>query len=1144
MSEITIKPIPIPAADMIPPEPAKKAIIPLNGKLITSENPMVIGKSNFRTMTNMRYGNASPKSISGMTKINSTPGTYLKARNAFHYTKPGITSRESHVLAQMYNTGLTASHVLALTTSPPGTGEFSTDHWTDSAGASIGRFSNAPAQSMAYCNEVDTCVWSGNEAKVSRCLNFDPDGTFLYDYTDVVNNTSDATTDVMTFDTIGDGIDSSVMLLLSLDNNVTDTSPTTPHTVTNNNVTFTTSPAVFSYSGAFNGTDAYLTIPANADFDLSGGTWTLDMRARFDDFAAAHPLYYQKTDVKKFTFDTGSHQPTIGQTLYGETSGAVIKVLYVDPPSGTWGGALTGTIYYQITSGNIANGEHVHEAAGGAGNLVCNTTSAETDAGDNYIDITVNTSGYVNIKIHESYATPADIVDITCGTALSADTWYHLEVGVDGTDWYIFIDGQLKSKTSYGDAPELYQSVVQIGYDNTTYAKCWLDEYRLSNTCRHTANFTIPASAYSTATVVAHVYIGSPRPIQGVNWYVKTANTSAATATGNEWTGSAWSALSVTDGTASGGATLAQTGSTTFSSTVSTSKMKYIDGVPLYYYWFSFAGIDATTSIYYVTIDMPFQAIVDLWDGVERTIGACYKYTTSYLDVTSNVYEDEYDVSDSSTYMDLSSMSYYTSGQNFLEIGLFEIPTAISFSLPADHVQTTANTVCSVDYWSGDSYTSVGVIDDGTSEGGISMAKSGTVSWNVANRSLWFKKTIANKTTPLYYLRVRWDKAMDASVKVYYVSAIPAQNDIYGYKFPILSQDSLMLCGDMNCDKNAILVSAPDTCQVFNGEGSTKIFFGGADELTCGCTVFSTYGSSLYNITLIYKDQELWGLLNSSSGWARYKIADIGCAAPLTLDTVVVPPQEGQQAANRSFAIWVTSTGVYTSDGRHPIDVSDDIRDLFDQNSATHINLSYIKNFSGKVDPAKMEYHMFIAVTTGTVTTLDQEWVLDLRRWKWFYVDRSTGGDLQCAVNVTDAYGASHSYGFIDTGYCERLEYGTTFDGASIVSTLQTGDFAPGDDPLVETSIDVIVPIMAAKTTTTADVTMTHYIDTATSGTSYTADPTSSGYGLSFPVKIMNSAPGILHSVKLTITTTDETVGFEPMALGIYYYPIREHDYV
>jgi nitrite reductase/ring-hydroxylating ferredoxin subunit len=173
--------------------------------------------------------------------------------------------------------------------------------------------------------------------------------------------------------------------------------------------------------------------------------------------------------------------------------------------------------------------------------------------------------------------------------------------------------------------------------------------------------------------------------------------------------------------------------------------------------------------------------------------------------------------------------------------------------------------------------------------------------------------------------------------------------------------------------------------------------------------------------------------------------------------------------------------------------VSDDIRNIFDQNKPGHIDLESVGDFTAFVDKGKMEYHVFLTLNTGQA-----EFVLDMKRWKWFRVDRGTGKTLKCGLNVTDQYGNSYAYGFIDAGYMLRLEYGNTFDGNAIVSTLHTGDF-PLDDGnmLVECEAKAFVPVLAAKTTASG-ITLTHYVDTAASGTDYTIDQAGAGRRLAF----------------------------------------------
>ena len=74
---------------------------------------------------------------------------------------------------------------------------------------------------------------------------------------------------VFSISVFADGNDAYTKLLLHLDNNVVDSSYSSPqHSVTNNGVTFTTTPTKWSYSGYFDGSD-YLSVPDNDDCFLS-----------------------------------------------------------------------------------------------------------------------------------------------------------------------------------------------------------------------------------------------------------------------------------------------------------------------------------------------------------------------------------------------------------------------------------------------------------------------------------------------------------------------------------------------------------------------------------------------------------------------------------------------------------------------------------------------------------------------------------------------------------------------------------------------------------------------------------------------------------------------------------------------------------
>jgi alpha-tubulin suppressor-like RCC1 family protein len=177
----------------------------------------------------------------------------------------------------------------------------------------------------------------------------------------------------------------------------------------------------------------------------------------------------------------------------------------------------------------------------------------------------------------------------------------------------------------------------------------------------------------------------------------------------------------------------------------------------------------------------------------------------------------------------------------------------------------------------------------------------------------------------------------------------------------------------------------------------------------------------------------------------------------------------------------------------------------------------------------------------ATNNALDQEYVLDLKKWKWFRIDRGTGKRLQCGVTVLDTPGNQYSYGFLDTGYMERLEDGTDFDGNDITCTLQVGDQLPVPQDLFAMTRTVRANLITMAKNTDSDIILTHLIDGAETGTSYTMSAADASHRYANDVEDIYSPPGIFHSFKLSTTSDNETKGFEPIYLAITYQKEREH---
>lgn len=1037
--------------------------IPLNGKLITAD-PATIG-TNFRTLTNMEYTDTHVRGIRGMTKINSSAlTTYLKVRNAFHYYK--AQPQESHLMVQAYNDGLTASRILQNTTAIPNTGNFSaTPLWTDSAGAGQGFFSDAPNGQVAYCNGVDACLWSGDEDSIARFVNFNPDQSFWYDFTDKVNNTLTDSANIATLKRVAASIGASTKALYHLDNAVTDSSGN-GHTLTNSNVTFSNSDYVFgTHSAVFNGTNAELSILDHADFDLSGGTFTIDARIKVTSLAANNPIYYQNTTNNDDSFK-----------------------FYVD------------------------------------------------------------TNGALHLLIIAAAVTVVELV--TPNNTISVNTWYHVALVESGDNYYIFAGptagtASLLAYTTDVSRAANYTGTVHFGYGlvgvgagSTEWYSGKMDEIRISNAAIWTTSYQVPLSAYGSTTQT-FVWVASRRKADAFKFYVGTANTASGTVTGYEWNGSGLAALSsVTDGTSSAGKTLAQTGSISFTSTVSTSKLKMIREVIAFYYLFVFDSIDDNVTVTHCTASQPMQQIVDIWDGVKRDVSKFYKYTTTYTDLTTNVLRKEYEASTTYTYAQIGSLAtdqcLYCQSAERLQGLFFDLPDSL-------YVNTTANTVILIDYYNGQSWVSVGAIEDGTSTGAISIKQPGSVTWQQQEDNIEFPTVINNNMLEYYSYRIRFSQALSADVRIDYISGIPASKTIGNYKFSINAQGRLLLCSEMSENKNKITCSGKNLPDVYNGFDSADVFIGDKNELTCGAELFSNFGSSLYSIILLFKDNETWIITGQDiDSWGTNTFiisSSIGCPAPLTLKTINLAADPGG-GINRSLAIWQGANGIFMSDGRAPVPIHNDIKEFFDPTYSRYINRSKIGDSVSWVDTLDMKWHWKFA--SGASTTLNEELVYDIKRNKWFEIDRGTGKSLQCGVEVYDTDGNTYTYGFLDTGYCERLNYGTTFDGNDITHTMWFGDILLNDKLSIVSRIKRIKTIMAAKTVTTNTLAITHYGDTRTAGQSYTGSVAAAGQRIAISTMPVNYGDFLFHSLKYVMVTNNETIGFEPLAVSIFYENIME----
>ncbi len=1162
-----------------------KALDPLKLEFVSEDQASTVS-DNFSSLINIKPTDNGVSGITGgMTKINTTALTsHPLIQTMFQFKK--VQPAETHLLVQADNSGETESKIFQNTTAIPDAGDFSgTALHTDASGSGLGRFSDAPDEHVAYCNSGETLVWGGDETRVSNFTIFDPNGTFLYDYTREVQNTLSDAANVATLKQVS-GIGNETKLLLHCDGidgstTITDSSPATPHTVTAvGNAQIDTAIKHFGTAALLmDGTTDWATIPDDADFDLSAGILTFEGRFRVASLAADVGLYSQAVSGRTGDYiwifiDTNG---AVNLKIQEGTTAATGTVTLTGGASGSVDGVTVNGIEITDGGGDPFNGTLDQTAIDVAANITAHTSipNYTAAAASSVITITsVDKGDHVNTLAVVSATTTITTTDVNMASganttvvslvtpnsviSTSASLFTHIRVVENSNDYYIFVGGVQKAFVSDSNRTEgnnAYDSTVFIGatHDGTSTTKSYngsMDEVRLTDSALSTSDFDLPASAYTTATADVNMRIGNTLPVDGFKFTISNANTSTGTMAVFYWASTGvWTAVTnLTDNTASGGIPLAQSGTVTFDSTENIAKPKIIDGVFGFWFKIEITDADTATAISNVTISEPFQALQDFWDGEFRVANSVQLFEDSInKDNTINVLEDSFifDTStegNTATYMQMDSLVTAT---EYLQIGFSERQQGLRIKLIPGHVNATTNTVMTVSYWNGEDWISVGDIEDGTIDNNISFAKSGFLTWNSVAENTEFKKEI-NKEEALYYYKIEWSTSFTADVLCYFIAGIPVQRPISNFKFPLSAQGRLWLFSDQAENKNLAIVSNLNELNTFNGKGvGDPLKFGDKTEVVAAIELFERTSSRVESHILVLKGNSVHVIEGDNpEEWIVVNITDnIGCNAPYTLAKSTLG-MEFSPLQRRQVAIWQGSSGLYMFDNNaiHPI--SDDIGNFFDDRNSDSINLSKVNLSYGFFDVEHGEHYYHWCFASGSSTTVDKEWVLDIKRQKWFEVSRGTGKALQGGGIVIDTSGNIHNFGFEDNGFIQHLNNGTDYDGNAIDYEMELGDILPAGNINRLTSIEAVRLATISKTSTSNNISVFHYGDTKTAATNdtdagtafYTFKTIKTGQRVAFPYKVINTPAHMSHRLKFKISTDNESgAGFEPLYVGGFY---------
>ncbi len=608
------------------------------------------------------------------------------------------------------------------------------------------------------------------------------------------------------------------------------------------------------------------------------------------------------------------------------------------------------------------------------------------------------------------------------------------------------------------------------------------------------------------------LFIGFDTPMNKITFTVSAANGNASVATVSyRKNDSTWASASATDGTASGGASVAQTGSFTW--TLPTDEIPhYAFGKNTFLYRITFsAALDAEVEVSNITGENTagFQNIQNMWDGVlveavEAVVEDVSTTPNSYYNYSSQAIKPG----------EMASGDYlYFNSQDpilgfYLDVG----------KTPNTTASTAVNEVAA---WTGSSWTAMSSLTDGTGGG----ANSGYVTWakNTSVRKLNFNSSQYHA----YWYRVSFDKALSEKL-TWAIMTMPYFdiNNIYPVAQTVTSWDRRTW---ISFDDNQLHGSAALAPMTFNGDdyvGGTKdkkLYIGDHRTNKILCT------RRFYNFLLVWQEEKgreggCFSIVEPGATAAGYSSQIISpTLGILNSQCAVVLEDVNMSDINREIptmtgAFFVSGTGVYKSNGSFVKDISGGIANYFDPSKPECIRRGYEgKHF---LEWDSLYKVMRLGLVSGSSATKVNKWfLLDPTTNTW--LEDVLGQSISCLTEVEAASGNIPilQYAGCQDGYVRRVNTGNQDDGSDIISNVVLGLNGQGH------KITLHEVTLRCKTQASGNITQTIAVDGNTSfgnskTLSMTAYNTNDSYrahryatgklqGSHFEVKIQNATSNV-----------------------------------
>lgn len=502
------------------------------------------------------------------------------------------------------------------------------------------------------------------------------------------------------------------------------------------------------------------------------------------------------------------------------------------------------------------------------------------------------------------------------------------------------------------------------------------------------------------------LYILSHEKISGIAVTIGTANTNSVTLTIKAYRSGTWTAVSSgSDGTASGGKTLAQSGSVTWTASASDT-LCVIGNVMGYGYELSWSGaLSAGVTISKMTVTMAASTITNKWKGTFEWVAGALFYDQSagqYIEALGKLSNES-----DSQYLDISSATT----SDYIYVKAAEPVCGIGFGVVNGYGNTTANAnIDLIEYWNGAAWTTCGTLDDSTIGGtGSSLSQTGRIFFN-AGQLTPVKRVFQSDKIPGYWYRVSWDDALSANTRIYACLYAAQPEALPTYSGCVEFKGRLVLWGDPQY-KNRLRISAYGRYDCFSGTDSCYTdIFGGEDAILLAIP--------FYNELVVFKKRGVFLLEGySPTTFGILKLADtVGIASPKTAQSIEVGYASMHADEGVNIVIWQDTDGIYVLDGRKPKKISDPISHYFNSEYSTCIAAASIESCQAFTDYLNNEYHLLIPSYELVYNYVNDEWYPPWQR----QIVLTTGLSLRGTDNRYYTYGAAAS------GFVMQLETDTT----------------------------------------------------------------------------------------------------------------------